>query len=338
MHFHLTKKKNKMANAIVNHMGQNLGAGDARALFQVKYETEVLAAMQAACITAGRFTERSITNGKSLKIPATGLAGGGIHTPGSEILGRKIKNTEVLVEVDSLIISDVFVAKIEELMNYWEQRQAYSTEQGKFMAKVYDYQLLCLAIKAARAGANIPGETGSGGKIVHAAMRTDANALAAAIFGARVKFDDNGIPQEDVNVFLRASQIALLVQNKDTINKQYGGAGSYADGDIHAVGGVPIVKTPHMPYFDLSTDLAISTANLFGPDTLPEVLPTKYRGDFSNTVGLVAHKSTIATVKLMGMETEINYDFRRKGTLIVTSQAQGSGIIRPECSIELATA
>jgi hypothetical protein len=39
----------------------------------------------------------------------------------------------------------------------------------------------------------------------------------------------------------------------------------------------------------------------------------------------------------MDLSTEMAYDIRRQGTLVVAKYAIGSGILRPECAVELKT-
>ena len=60
-----------------------------------------------------------------------------------------------------------------------------------------------------------------------------------------------------------------------------------------------------------------------------------YDGDFSNTVGIVAHPSAVGTVKLMDLATEAEYQIERQGTLFIAKYAMGHGVLRPECAIEL---
>ena len=330
-----------MSNAIPNRSGQNQGTGDARELFKIQFLTEVLQAFYTVNVTSGRFMERTITEGKGASFPVVGLAGGGVHVPGAEILGRKIKHTEKIINLDDTLISDVFVAKVDELMNHYDVRAPYSRAMGEFLAKVDDYHKFLTLVKAARAPANIPGSTKSGNRIVEAALKTDASKLAASLFGARTIFDENGIPQADTWAFLRPAQVALLVQNKEAIDETYGGVGSYADGDIFGVGGVPIVKTAHLPVADFSdanTDLADLVEATFGESTEVDVLPSKYRFDASTTAGLVAHMGAIGTVKMQGMNLDIDWDPRRRGTLMVATQLKGNDYLRPECVVELATA
>lgn len=323
-----------MSNAIANRPGQNLGSGDVKALFKDIYIAEVLEALKTANVTMDKHMVRTIADGKAAKFPATGLASGGYHTPGNEILGRNIKHTEKTITVDDLLYSDVFVAQIDELMNYYDVRSVYAKEQGYFLAKLWDENILRLMVLAARSASNIPGVTPGGSRVTDAAMKTDATKLAAAIFAAATEFDEKGAGVGEArNCFLKPAQLALLIQNKDTINKLYGGEGSYAQGAIASIGGIDLIKTTHLPTQDLSTDAAITTANRD-----PSLILSKYRGDYSNTVAVVTTPDSVGTVKLKDLEVEMNYDFRRKGTLIVSSYALGSGILRPECAVELATA
>ena len=60
-----------------------------------------------------------------------------------------------------------------------------------------------------------------------------------------------------------------------------------------------------------------------------------YNGDFSKTVGIVAHPSAVGTVKLLDLATESEYQMERQGTLFVAKYAMGHGVLRPEAAIEL---
>jgi hypothetical protein len=62
-----------------------------------------------------------------------------------------------------------------------------------------------------------------------------------------------------------------------------------------------------------------------------------YNADFSKTAALVMTKSAVGTVKLLDLATEMGYDMRRQGTLLIAKYAIGHGILRPECSVELKT-
>lgn len=323
-----------MSNANVNHIGQALGTGAADVLFRDIYTAEVLTALQTACVTMERHLVRTITQGKSAKFPVTGIATYGYHVPGNEITGRNIKHNEKTIVVDDILYSDVFVAQIEELKNYFDVRAPYSKAMGYALAKAWDENVFRCMLKAARSAGNIPGATPGGSVFKDADYKTDATKLAAGLFQAGVAFDEKGAGiNESRNGFVKPAQWALLVQAKDTINKLYGGEGSYARGDIAAVGGIELIKTAHLPNQDLSDDTKITAANL-NPANILE----KYRGDYSKTAAIISTPDSVGTVKLMDLNTEINYDPRRLGTLIVSKYALGTDVLRPECAVELATA
>ena len=60
-----------------------------------------------------------------------------------------------------------------------------------------------------------------------------------------------------------------------------------------------------------------------------------YNGNFTNSLGIVAHPSAVGTVKLLDLATESEYQMERQGTLFIAKYAMGHGILRPECAIEL---
>jgi len=62
---------------------------------------------------------------------------------------------------------------------------------------------------------------------------------------------------------------------------------------------------------------------------------TKYMTDTTDTAALLFQKTGLATVKLMELATESQYDIRRQGTLMVAKMACGHGAVRPECIREL---
>ena len=43
--------------------------------------------------------------------------------------------------------------------------------------------------------------------------------------------------------------------------------------------------------------------------------------------------SAAGTVKLMDLATEMEYDIRRQGTLMVAKYAMGHGVLRPEAAV-----
>jgi hypothetical protein len=109
------------------------------------------------------------------------------------------------------------------------------------------------------------------------------------------------------------------------LNKDWGGSGAYSDGKVFRIAGLTIVPTNHIPSTNVSSGVLAGDSD------------TQYAVDATTTVGLVVQKEAIGTVKLLDLAMESEYDIRRQGTLMVAKYAMGHGILRPECSIELAT-
>ncbi|MGL5936330.1 MAG: hypothetical protein ACRCZI_11995, partial [Cetobacterium sp.] len=126
-----------MANALVSRPGQVNVAGDPLALFLKVWSGEVLVAFEEANImfngvdNAPMHLVRTIESGKTASFPATWKADARYHVPGEEINGQAIKHNERLINIDSLLIADAFIANIDEAMNHYDYRSIYTTELGR---------------------------------------------------------------------------------------------------------------------------------------------------------------------------------------------------------------
>ena len=317
-----------MSNATPTRLGQANNAGDAKALFLKVFAGEVLTAFKEATVTEGKFQERTIASGKSAQFPIIGKIGAEYHTPGSEILGLNVPQNERVITIDDLLISHAFIANIDEAMNHYDVRAPFSEQIGRALAYQMDKHKLQLALLAARGSSPVTGESG-GGSVTSATMLSDTTgeALVAALFAAAQKLDENYIPEDDRWVYLNPQAYYLLAQNTKIMNRFWGGEGEYAGAKVLRVAGLNVVKTNHAPY-------GASVAN----GTVGAGTDNKYAVAATNTVGVVAHKAAIGTVKLMDLAMESEYDIRRQGTLMVAKYAMGHGILRPAAAVELKTA
>jgi len=204
-------------------------------------------------------------------------------------------------------------------MNHYDVRSTYSNEIGFQLAKKMDENIAQVMALTARESSTIAGQAG-GTTLSNADYPSDSAVLASGLFDAQQTLDEKNVPENDRNAFFLPAQYYLLAQNTTVINQWYDGKGSISEGTILKIAGLPIVKTNSIPSTNVTT----------GPDA--------YKGDFSNTVGLVAHKGSTGTVKLMDLAAESEYDIRRQGTLMVAKYAVGHGILRPESAVELAKA
>ena len=308
-----------MSNANPSRLGSINEGADKKALFLKVFSGEVLATFQQNNVFLDKTTVRTIANGKSSQFPATGIATTGYHSPGAEILGDEIKHAERVITIDDLLTSSAFLDNLDEAMNHYEVRSIYSSEIGHQLAKVMDANIAQVMALTARESATIDGQAG-GTTLTNADYPTDSAVLAAGLFDAQQTLDEKNVPDNDRNAFFLPAQYYLLAQNTTVINQWYDGKGSISEGTILKIAGLPIVKTNAIPQTNVTTG------------------PTAYQGDFSNTVGLVAHKGSCGTVKLLDLSSEMEYDIRRQGTLLVSKYAVGHGILRPEAAVELASA
>ena len=218
------------------------------------------------------------------------------------------------------MIADVAIPNIDEAKNHFDYRSEYSKQAGIALAGAWDANSLQTMVLAARASTTVTG--GNGGTVLTSGTtlyRTSATDLAAGIYAAIQAMDEKDIPETDEkSVFIRPAQYYLLAQNTSLFNTQVAaGNGNYADGKIYRIGGAVLVKTNRLPITSIVTGL------------------TKYQGDFSKTAAVVSTRSAIGTVKLLDLAQEMGWDMRRQVTLLLAKYAIGTGILRPECAVEL---
>lgn len=311
-----------MADANPSRLGQANLAGDPKALFLKVFGGEVLTAFNRSSAFRPRHMVRVIPNGKSATFPVTGLAAAQYHTPGTEILGQNIAANERVIVVDDMIISPAFIPNIDEAMNHYDVRSIYSDEIGQALAKLYDQNVGRAYTLAARASANVTGGN-AGQNISNAAMATDGTVLWQSIFNGGVKLDNYDIPQDNRYAFVRPTQYALVVMSEKPINRDINDGvqnGSIARGNVERINNIELVKTLNVPSANDSANTNIASA---------------LRGDFSGTMGVVAHRSAAGTVQLQDIAMESAYDIRRQGTLMVGKYLVGTDYLRPEAAVEL---
>ena len=120
------------------------------------------------------------------------------------------------------------------------------------------------------------------------------------------------------------------------MNKDVGGSGSFSSGQVPVIGGVKILMSNHLP-----SDNSSSTAGN-NPNPVPLTAANggsgrnlAYNGNFSKLRGLIFAEDAAATVKLLDLGVESEYQIERQGTLMVAKYACGHNILRPACAISL---
>ena len=166
-------------------------------------------------------------------------------------------------------------------------------------------------------------------------------------------------------------------------NRDLGGSGSVASGQVPTILGMPLHVTNHLGSFSGNTwssslwtiasnvgqhkttpnpawgsDQPLAAAAGSGRTTQYDTGSTDHNAwitaDVTNTganagarktaiisavanrvIGLVMTTDAVATVKLMDLSVESEYQINRQGTLVVSKYAMGHNVLRPACAIAL---
>lgn len=318
-----------MANAVVSRVGSDLAGGgsDVTGLFLKVFSGEVLGQFNEKNLFLPRTMVRSIASGKSAQFPVVSKTTGEYHAVGEEINGIAFGHAEVVITIDDLLIAHTFLASIDDAMNHYDVRSEYAKQMGSALALTLDKHILQLAILASRDGALLDGSPGvastAGQQVTDADAASNADSLVQSIFDSVQILDENDVPDEDRWIAVSPAQYYLLVNGSSkAINRDYAGAGSIAAGSILGIAGAEVVKTNNIPSTNITADAG----------------GTKYNGNFTTTVALVAHRSCAGTVKLMDVASEMEWDIRRQGWLMVSKMLLGSDSVRPEAAVEIKSA
>jgi len=357
----------------VSRLGQTNLTGNVRDLFLKLYAGEVLTAFEAKNIMMPLVRTRTITKGKSASFPMLGRTTAEYHTPGNEITGGQVRASERIVTIDDLLISSQFIANIDEAINHYDVRSTYSKEAGIALATEADKNILRQALKAAlstnatRAAALVQdykafGEEDFTDNITIGSAAgdvTDPAKLAKSIFDAKKEMDKKNVPSEGAFVVLPPDQYYALLDVTDGnklvyMNRDFGGTGSVSSGVVPSIAGMPVYMSNHLVVADLIETTGGNKgqskgnrplANTAGSGRTTAYDITNVTTDSVNLVdiaakvrGLVMSKDAVATVKLMDLGVESEYQINRQGTLMVAKYAMGHNILRPANSIALLSA
>ena len=307
-------------------------SGTEDALFLKVFSGEVLTSFERASKTEGADMVRSIASGKSATFPVMGRVGAEYHTPGAEIVGLNVNHNEKVITINDLLISHVFLSNLEEAKNHWSVRSAYSSEIGRALAFQKDKHILQTIGQAAQTStANVAdtsyptGTVLTNTAIASATASTSANGFIDSLFDAAKTLDNNYVPSEGRVCFLKPEMYYKLANATNAINVDFSGRGSIAEGKVSMIAGIKLIPVPHFVASNITTGADAGSATQGG--STPQAV------NLANYEGLVSHPSAIGTVKLMDLATEMEYDIRRQGTLMVAKYAMGHGVLRPEAAV-----
>jgi hypothetical protein len=255
-----------------------------------------------------------------------GTAAAEYHVPGAEIVGAKIGHEEQVVVIDGLLISHAFISNLDEAMNHYDVRGPYAHNLGQALANKYDRQCLIQAYNGGGQTTTITGGKPAAANIVVALDADDTNGdnLAEHVFTMARMMDQNDVPDSDRYVVFDPLQYYKIVSSTKAVNRDWGGSGSYAEGEVLRIAGINVLKSNHLP--PVANDTTADTGIIAG---------NTYTGDFRKFLAVGFHKSAIGTVQLMGLKVESEYDIRRQGHLMVAKFALGTKWLRPESCYQI---
>ena len=347
-----------MANGNItpSRLGASMGTtgtyAQDNALFLKVFANEVLNAFEEANVMKELHTVRTISSGKSAQFPVTGIATAKYHTPGEDVFDAgnsytsAIKHRERVINIDDVLIAATSVAQIDELKNHYDVRSTYTTELGRALAKRFDLATM----RTFCAAATVPNTTAlknpdapkgevldlGGGGGLPADVSTAANIIQTFRVIAQ-KLDEKHIPSEDRFAILSPELYYLLTGSENAaINRDFGGSGDIASGNVPTLLGIKIYSTPHIS--DITTNEVASddkNANNNPHDDADGASAGAGYLDAGLDVlkFLAGHRSAIGTVKLLDLAVESEYSMQKQSTLMLAKYAMGHGILRPESAV-----
>jgi len=310
---------------------------DNRSLYLDIFGGEIITAFDNATVTLDKHTIKSLSGGaKSYRFPKTWKAEAEYHTPGTELLGNDFTTGELTINVDDILVSHYAIADLDRILSHFDMRSIISKEMGTALAKVFDQNVFRQLILAARDAGSSPFPGGE--SIVDASLAATAGVYDGidwidAIRDANIRLFNKDVPEDmprylavttevfDAIKYAKDANGQYLVLNRDFQADTAGGISSRAE--TIKIDGVTIVKSRNIPAADESAATGVYS---------------KYRADFSNTVGVMWCPQAVATVKLMDISMETERDVRRLEDFMVAKMFVGHGTMRPEMAIEFKTA
>jgi len=327
-------------DAALQRLGMIKGTGDDRALFLKLGAAEVLDSFLRTTVFKGKTRERNIKGGKSVAFPLTGKMSARYHSPGVPILGEGNSPSDLnerVIEVDGLMIADAAIAQIDELMNYYDVRQIYTTELGRSLAYEYDRRVARLIFAAASNVTEPLAKAGNAGRIgagttlsagyAAAASSAKGDELVASIFDARVNFEKKDVPTDSMYAVFPPEEYFYITQSAKAINTDFNGGttnGSIASGRTLQVAGIPIFMSNHV------TQAAYT--NVTGDKN------ADYAQNLSKCRGLIFNRDAVGVVTLLSPSLQVtsgDWNIQMQATLMVARQALGMGVLRAESAYKI---
>jgi hypothetical protein len=300
--------------------GLKAGGSDDRELFMRNFNDYVLEAWEETFDFQDQTFVKSISAGKSDTFPIIGRKRGATeHVPGEIILGGKVNHAEIEISLDAIIIDSAFIAEIDELMAHYPLSQPYARQLGESLASESNSRIGRVLINASRADA-LEASHVTPSYAWDAAMATDPAKLEEAAFKGVQFIRENDVGGGPMTFWLPWQQQLLLARYTGIDTVDTAGSGNRSAGTVGQIAGISVKGTNSIPNTLVSTGRA------------------KYQGDFTTTVGVIANRMAVGTLRRRGIRTTMTNQEDRLGTLLIASKLEGHDVLRGECSFEVASA
>lgn len=299
------------------------GGSDDRELFLREFGEMVLEAYEETHdFKDGKTYVKTVSAGKAWAFPIIGRKRDAAdHVPGEIVLGGTIEHNEVEISVDNITVDAAFIAEIDELLNHYALAGPYARQIGESLASVSNGRIARTAVLASRETVAPYTDGPLPSYAWHADMATDAAQIEQGIYDGVEhirKFDIGG--GKATSYFPWKQQLLVArYTGIDTVDTS--GSGDRAAGTVGQIAGVGVMGTNSIPNTNYTSDSF-----------------AKYNGDFSTTIGVMFNQMAVGTLKRRGMKVVMKTQEDRLGTLLLGSQLEGHGKLRPECSFEFASA
>lgn len=313
--------------------GTGASGTDDRALFLKQFGGEVLTALTANTLTAGKTREKSIGAGKSWQFPRTGVSKAEYITRGQEMLGNGFMTDEVTITVDAPLTASHSLWDLDVLMSHFDISSPISTEMGAVLARTVDqnvFRSIALAARTAPSSA-IPGSGGTqillpGLTATDGTKGTDwmdgIRKAKRALYAKNVPVGAAIYMAVNYTVFdaIKYAQDAggHYINLNSMINLAAAGLGSAVSEAIRFE-GVTIMPSNLLPNTD---------------ETAKTEVFSKYRSDYSKTTGVMWLADAVATLSLLDVTVETTRDVRRQEDFMVAKTVKGHGTLRSEFAVE----
>ena len=296
-----------------SRLGENAAtSANAKELFLKTFTGEVLTAFNANNIAMPLHRVRTISSGSSAQFPLTGIATTATLAAGNEVSPSAIAHSEKVVNINDLLTSSVFIAKIDEAMNHYDVRSIYSSEIGTALANAADtavFQAIADATDDTAEYAQGANQNNADIEIAGTPSASTGTDVADAIFQALEALDTKNVTGEK-SVVLDAQTYYKMFSGSNSniagvMNKDFGTGGNLNTGTVPLIGGAKVYMSNNLP---------------------------------TGSKGLVFTKDAAATVKLLDLGVESEYQVAKQGTLMVARYAMGHSSLRPECAVKLTNA